>query len=276
MRVAVATRRFTLALTIAVTGALLATRLSGAGPGQSFTFLATGFTQELIGVSPNLLDPEFGILGAVAFAGDAEGEYLFLSNRSPEFRLTILNRSGCLGLSSDPCLTQHIPMISEPDGVAFRATSPKFVVTNNIDGTMTRFDFPGDDYSSAPSQSVFASGGFRGDLTQVGPDGCIYLTQDGVRYNDLTESAPEDPDNSVVKICGGFAPPPGVETPQDALRREGSGAAALAGAGVGADETGSGSRAQGLGRLRAAGCALQATGCGLRAAGHRLQQNRTL
>jgi hypothetical protein len=357
MPLAPASRRLTLALTVAVAAAVLVTRLSGAVPGQSFTFLASGFTQELIGVSTDLLDPEFGILGGVAFAGDADpivaecqfqgtrihrfdlgstspvhgsdiraetilpsqggcgmvnhpdgsvyvamndgingiasvdrntgafsgfmgppanalgiavdptnghlvyagqdcrfttectlidldpssgswsvfalltaddtdlidgmyfdpsGEYLFLSNRSPQFRLTILNREGCLGLSSDSCIAQHVPMTSEPDGVAFHASSPKFVVTNNIDGTMTRFDFPGDDYSAPPAPSVFASGGFRGDLTQVGPDGCIYLTQDGVRYDDLTESAPEDPDNSVVRVCGGFAPPPGVETPQEA------------------------------------------------------------
>ena len=56
--------------------------------------------------------------------------------------------------------------------------TPKFVVTNNEnDGTMTRFDFPNDDYTQAPTVTVFASGGFRGDLTQVGSDGCIYSTQ---------------------------------------------------------------------------------------------------
>jgi parallel beta-helix repeat protein len=133
---------------------------------------------------------------------DPSGEYLFLANRFPVFRLTILNRAGAV--------VQHVPMDSEPDGVAFHGTSPKFVVTNNTDGTMTRFDFPGDDYTQMPTVSVFASGGYRGDLSQVGPDGCIYLTQKGVRYNDGTESSFLDPDNSVVKICGGFVPPPGV------------------------------------------------------------------
>ena len=97
-------------------------------------------------------------------------------------------------------------MASEPDGIAFHAVAPQFVVTNNTDGTMTRFDFPGNDFTQPPVQSVFASGGFRGDLSQVGADGCLYLTQEGTRCLDGTTLF----DNSVVRICGGFAPPPGV------------------------------------------------------------------
>jgi hypothetical protein len=133
----------------------------------------------------------------IAFSPD--GQYLFASWRSPGLRLTILNRAGAL--------VQHVTLTSEPDGISFHATAPKFVVTNNTDGTMTRFDFPADDYTMAPVVTLFASGGFRGDLTQVGPDGCIYLTQDGIRYDDGTVPFGGD---SVVRICGGFAPPPGV------------------------------------------------------------------
>jgi hypothetical protein len=135
---------------------------------------------------------------------DPTGNFLFLANRAPEFRLTVVDRTGAL--------VQHIPMgDSEPDGVAFHATAPRFVVTNNIDGTMTRFDFPGDDYTLAPMASTFASGGFRGDLSQVDADGCINLTQKGTRYNDGTVTEPANPENSLVRICGGFAPPPGVD-----------------------------------------------------------------
>jgi uncharacterized repeat protein (TIGR01451 family) len=94
-------------------------------------------------------------------------------------------------------------MTDEPDGIAFHASSPKFVVTNNTDGTMTRFDFPLDNFTLAPVQSPFASGGFRGDLGQVGADGCIYLTQDGTRYDNGTVTT----ENSLVRVCGGFAPP---------------------------------------------------------------------
>ena len=101
---------------------------------------------------------------------------------------------------------QLAPVASEPDGISFHATAPKFVVTNNTDGTMTRFDFPGDDLSAAPAPTQFASGGFRGDLSLVGPDGCIYLTQDGAHYLNGTSSG----ESSVVQICPGFAPSPGV------------------------------------------------------------------
>jgi uncharacterized repeat protein (TIGR01451 family) len=45
-------------------------------------------------------------------------------------------------------------------------------------------------------------------MTQVGPDGCVYVTQGGTRYDDFTEAT----DDSVVRICGsgGFTPPPGI------------------------------------------------------------------
>ncbi len=126
---------------------------------------------------------------------DPTGNFLFLANRRPVFRLTILSRTGAL--------VQHVPMSSEPDGIAFHATTPKFVVTNNIDGTITRFDFPGDNFTQFPTQSVFASGGFRGDLSQVGQDGCLYLTQNGTRYDNNVTTV----ENSLVRICPGFAPP---------------------------------------------------------------------
>jgi hypothetical protein len=147
---------------------------------------------------------------------DPSGTYLFMATRSPILALTIMNRMGQV--------VRHVPMDSEPDGVAFHEQSPKFVVTNNTDGTMTRFDFPADDYSQMPTVSPFAAGGYRGDLSQVGADGCIYLTQKGARYNDGTATEPVDPTNSVVRICsedmvgntgGGFAPPPGTSIEEE-------------------------------------------------------------
>src|SRR5207342_1514258 len=63
--------------------------------------------------------------------------------------------------------------------------------------------------------------GFRGDLLQVGVNGCIYCTQgrlfdnvdaagnvvlDATRY----DNGATDAKNGVVQICGGFAPAPGA------------------------------------------------------------------
>ncbi|MCX2749715.1 GDSL-type esterase/lipase family protein [Arthrobacter sp. MI7-26] len=135
-------------------------------------------------------------IDGIAF--DPSGNYLFLSNRSNN-TVTILNRNGSLVQSS--------PTISGvPDGISFHSTTPPFVVTNNNDGTMTRLDFPNGDFTQTPTLSTFASGGYRGDLTQVGPDGCIYVTQQGTNFPDGTMSGA----NSIVKICPGFAPPSGV------------------------------------------------------------------
>lgn len=127
-----------------------------------------------------------------------DGQFLFISNRTPPFKLQIVNRSGAL--------VQNVPMANEPDGIAFHAVAPQFVVTDNTDGTMTRFDFPGNDYTQPPVQTPFATGGFRGDMSAVGPDGCLYVAQAGTRYaNGITTG-----ENSILQICGGFAPPPGV------------------------------------------------------------------
>jgi uncharacterized repeat protein (TIGR01451 family) len=161
---------------------------------------------------------QFGYIDGLAF--DPTGTYLFLTNRCspsgplgcsvPTFELVVLKRIG-----GPPDLVQRVPMTSEPVGIGFHAASPKFVVTNNQDGTMTRFDFPGDDYTLPPTSRDFAMGGFRGDLMQAGPDGCLYLTQDGARYDDGEPGG--NTENSIVQICDGFAPPPGVPAPRIAL-----------------------------------------------------------
>jgi hypothetical protein len=103
-------------------------------------------------------------------------------------------------------------MSAMPQGMAFHASS-NFAVTLNEDGTMTQLSFPGANFTGAPTQASFASGGFKGGLLQVGADGCIYAPQgrldggtSGVRFGDDSES---DSD-SVVRICGGFTPAPGV------------------------------------------------------------------
>jgi len=158
---------------------------------------------------------------------DPTGNFLFVAERDPGHALGVIARPSALkplntGVD-DSQILQEQAMISEPDGVAFHATDG-FVVTLNesddgpgLDGTITRFNFAGGDFSQAAVQSTFASGGFRGDLLQVGADGCIYATQGlfdsrlgfGTRYDDGTETV----ENSIVRICGGFVPPPGVVHP---------------------------------------------------------------
>jgi hypothetical protein len=176
--------------------------------------LGDGTTSTLV----SLPDTVTNFVDGITF--DPAGEFLFLANRSwngqprdctecppTSFRLTILAVSDIhLGLPRSATLAQNVPMTSEPDGLALHLTSPRFVVTNNTNGTMTRFDFPGNDFTQVPTTSVFASGGFRGDQVGVGPDACVYVTQAGTRYNDGFTST----ENSLVRICGGFAPASGL------------------------------------------------------------------
>jgi hypothetical protein len=112
----------------------------------------------------------------------------------------------------DSQVLHRIPMSSMPQGVAFR-TAGDFAVTLNEDGTMTQLTFPSANFNGVPAQSTFASGGFRGGHLRVGADGCLYAPQgrmaggsSGVRYGDGAVA----PNDSIVRICGGFAAAPGV------------------------------------------------------------------
>jgi MYXO-CTERM domain-containing protein len=134
---------------------------------------------------------------------DPTGNYLFLATRGVrrngvlvgENRLTILNRSGAI--------VQNVQLgTTVPNDISFHV-SPTFVVTNDEGGTLTRYDFPNNDYASQPAMRALANGGFRSTLSQVGRDGCLYVTQNRTRFNVTTESA----DDSVVRICPSFVPP---------------------------------------------------------------------
>lgn len=112
----------------------------------------------------------------------------------------------------DSQFVRRITLTAMPKGMAFRAAGD-FAVTLNENGTMTKFTFPSINFDGVPGQSSFAWGGFRGGLLRVGADGCIYAPQgrmaggtSGVRYGDNTVA----PSDSIVRICGGFAPAPGV------------------------------------------------------------------
>jgi hypothetical protein len=158
---------------------------------------ATGNHRTLISLTAS----DSQLIDGLAF--DPSGNFLFLANRAPLFRLTILNRQGAL--------VRHVALPSQPDGLAVHGSAPAFVLTNNTDGTLTRLDFPNGDYASQPNVSTFSRGGFRGDLASVGQDGCLYVSQAGTRFDDGTLSTR----SSLVRICGqsDFSRPPGVLAP---------------------------------------------------------------
>jgi hypothetical protein len=71
-----------------------------------------------------------------------------------------------------------------PDGLAFDGSGNIF--TNNTDGTVTRLNFSGANYTGFTGTTLIASGGFYGDLASVGTDGAFYLSQYGTRFDDGT------------------------------------------------------------------------------------------
>ena len=197
------------------TGAVLAGPLGGAGNGlgiardpQTGNLVFVGRNSQILFVSPDGAsagvfstatedDSLAKTIDGIFF--EPNGNFLFLS-QYPQ-TLVVMSRDGTI--------VQNISVPGQPDGVAFHKAAPKFVVTNNTDGTLTRFDFPGDDYTKVPTQTLLAAGGFRGDIAQVGPDTCVYLPQQGTRFADGTISDVQDAgsDNSIVRLCPGFAPP---------------------------------------------------------------------
>ncbi len=128
---------------------------------------------------------------------DPNGDFLFAAVLAPQPGLLVLARNGVI--------VRFIPRATGPDGVAFHQ-NPDYAVTNDNNGTISSFEFPGNNYTAIPTEALLASGGFRGDLTQVGPDGCLYATQSETRFADGTHSQ----DDSIVRICRDFVPPSGV------------------------------------------------------------------
>jgi hypothetical protein len=107
-------------------------------------------------------------------------------------------------IARDGALLQSIAVPGGPNGIAFHGQAPQFIVTDNLDGTIWRLDFP-NGYAQPAVVTEFASGGFPGDLSQVGPDGCLYVIQEHHRFDDGSSNSNF---NSLVQICDGFDSPP--------------------------------------------------------------------
>jgi len=156
-----------------------------------------------------------GYLHTDALAFDRTGQYLFAASRRNMLtylsRMTILARPASAGMEATP--VQSVATSSKAGGFAFQAAGYGVVTSDEANGTMTMYPFPGG-YGSSTSASTFAGNGFRGSYLTVGEDACIHVTQGrralatefGTRYDDGTRTT----EDSVVRICGGFVPSPGV------------------------------------------------------------------
>ena len=149
-----------------------------AGTGTSSTFNNTG-----------------GFIDAIVF-GPA-GQHLYFAQRSGGFRLGDLNT-----ITNS---VSYTALPDEPDGMRFHIPTNS-VITDTTNGKLLQI------FIGNGTVDTIASGGFRGDLSQVGPDGCMYLTQQGTRYDNGDVTG----EQSLVRLCGGgFTipnPPPPTTT----------------------------------------------------------------
>jgi len=94
----------------------------------------------------------------------------------------------------------------KPDGMAFGGGS---LFTANTDGSISRFDFSGPNFTGSATEVIVAyhPGGY-GDLSSVGPDGAFYITQRRITYDNGARGGGW----SLVRLSrpGGFSTPPGV------------------------------------------------------------------
>src|SRR6185436_13452429 len=87
-------RRLVIAIMTIAATYVWSTGAKATGTGQSFTSLAAGFTQDLYGVTGDFADPEFGILGGVAFAPNGDvwsAECYFYGTRLHRFAKDVTN-----------------------------------------------------------------------------------------------------------------------------------------------------------------------------------------
>jgi len=104
---------------------------------------------------------------------------------------------------------------SQPDGMAFGDGS---LYTANTDGSISRIDFSGPNFTGTSTEVIVAAGGFYGDLSSVGPDGSFYIHQNGLRYDNGVDVGPSPSHGAwgMVRISrpGGFSTPPGIPVNQ--------------------------------------------------------------
>jgi Ca2+-binding RTX toxin-like protein len=141
---------------------------------------------------------------------DPTGQFVFGATSNFSYNATIVRRDGSL--------VQHITSTAGPThplaAFAFSGGTNPFVLAVNLEGTITEFDFPNNDYTQVPTQTTIATGNFpfRAFRASVGPDGYLYLVLDKTPFADGTIGD----DYSVVRIGGpggvggGFIPNAGV------------------------------------------------------------------
>jgi hypothetical protein len=142
-----------------------------------------------------------------------EGSFIddLTTTSSGHIALASLNRRQVVIIDSNGILVNRVQVrgrygSGRPDGIAFGGGA---LYSNNTDGSISRFDFSGPNFTGTVTEVVVAYSGFYGDLASVGPDGSFYVTQNRIRYDN---GALAGYGYGVVRLSrpGGFETPPGV------------------------------------------------------------------
>jgi hypothetical protein len=128
------------------------------------------------------------------FAFDPDGAELFVLVDRPSPSLLVLGRSGPEGLVGS--LERTITLHERPNDIAF--LGPDLAIITHTFSDVSAF-VPGPDRFA-----VFAAGGFTGATKIASRDGCVFVPQDGTRFDDdtivnVSEGAVELA--SIVRIC---------------------------------------------------------------------------
>lgn len=123
-----------------------------------------------------------------------------------------LGSSTVVVLDSNGTIVNSVNSIHNADGTAYGQGA---IFKGNIDGTITRLDFAGPNFTGAATETLIASGVLYHDLATIGPDFSFYLTVLGAHYENGVQAGYSG--GSVVRLTkvggGGFGNDPGVPAP---------------------------------------------------------------
>ena len=148
----------------------------------------------------------------VFYTGVSFGDGLYVT---PDDHVVVadLSASTILVLNSSGSLVNSFTSSHAADGTAYGQGA---IFKANTDGTVTRVDFSGPNFTGSATETLIASGVFYHDLATVGPDNSFYITVLGAHYEDGSQGPYGN--GSVIRLSkvggGGFGDEPQTTVPE--------------------------------------------------------------
>ena len=180
-----------------------------AGGGFAMNVLSNGKIAYSAGSTTFLYDPAAHTNTAIYNSGTSNDDLAV----TPDGYIIVAALGACRSdiITQTGALVRSITTAHCADGMAYGQGS---IFKNNTDGTLTRLDFAGPNYSGAFTESLVADGFSYGDWAAVGPDNALYMNVLQARFADGTTVS--QPWSTIVRLelnsGGGFGqavPEPG-------------------------------------------------------------------